>query len=63
MLNNVLLLAAEEVRSQIYIDDVLRGDNNFDVAKQKIEELWNFFQEASMMQVCIKCAKNFRVYS
>jgi len=49
MLNDVFPLAAEEVRSQIYMDDVPGGDNDFEVAKKKIEELWKFFQEASMM--------------
>ena len=49
MFEEIFPLAAEEVRSQIYMDDVPGGDNEFEEAKQKIEELWNFFQEASMM--------------
>ena len=49
MLNDVYPLAAEEVRKQIYMDDVPGGDDEFETAKKKIEELWDFFQDASMM--------------
>ena len=49
MLCDVYPLAVEEVKSQIYMDDVPGGDNEFIVAKQKIDELWSFFQDANMM--------------
>jgi len=49
MFGDVYPLAAEEVRSQIYMDDVPGGDNEFEIAKNKIDELWNFFQDANMM--------------
>ena len=52
-----LPLAAEEIRLQIYMDDVPGGANHLEVARQKILELWEFFQSASMMPH--KFASNF----
>ena len=49
MLENVYPLAAEEVRNQIYMDDVPGGSEDVHTARKKIEELWNFFQDATMM--------------
>ena len=44
-------LSKFEITMSIYniISRAPKSDNKFDVTKQKIEELWNFFQEASMM--------------
>jgi hypothetical protein len=49
MLQDELPLAAEEVRQQIYMDDVPGGAEDVQVAREKIKQLWEFFQSASMM--------------
>jgi hypothetical protein len=49
ILQDKLPLAAEEVRQQIYMDDVPGGAEDVQVAREKIKQLWEFFQSASMM--------------
>ena len=41
-------LAVQEVRDQLYMDDVAGGDKDEESARKKIEEILNFFTEASM---------------
>lgn len=48
MLEDRFPMAAQEVREQIYMDDVPGGDDNPESAKTKLEEIQEFFKEANM---------------